>query len=131
MRTRRRVLVVNDDQRMTETTQSLLVAEGYDARGALDGESALAVLDEWPADVIILDLRMPRLDGWAFLELQLERGGAPRYSAPIVVWSAADRDGLERARQLGAAECLPAQSTSPDLLLATIERLLINAPEID
>jgi CheY-like chemotaxis protein len=108
----------------------LLAAEGYDARGVLDGESALAVLDEWPADLIVLDLRMPRLDGWGFLEVQLERRRAPRSCAPIVVvWSAADRDGLERARQLGAAECLPSQSTSPDLLLATIERLLTDAPE--
>lgn len=129
MRTRR-VLVVNDDRRMTETTRSLLAAEGYDARGAFDGESALAVLDEWPADLIILDLWMPRVDGWTFLERQLERNREERSCAPIVVvWSAADADGLERARQLGAAECLRSQSTTPDLLLATIERLLVDAPE--
>src|SRR5262245_59155256 len=89
----RRVLVVNDGLRLTETTQSLLAAEGYDARGVLDGESALELLDEWRADLVILDLKMPRVDGWTFLERQLERRGAPPSCQPIVVvWSAADSD---------------------------------------
>jgi CheY-like chemotaxis protein len=127
-----RVLVVNDDGELTRSIQTLLREEGYETLGVSDGEAALEVLSGWPADLVVLDLRMPRLDGWTFLKLQDERNlPAANVRRPIVlVFSAVVAEGLERARELGATECLSAGSTSPTLLLATIARLLAQQPPL-
>jgi CheY-like chemotaxis protein len=119
-----RVLVVNDDARMACNLETLLGEAGYATRWAADGQAGLEVLAEWPADLVLLDLYMPRLDGWAFLgrlyDHQPLAGGRPI----TLVWSVAAAEELEAARRLGATESLAAPSTSPDVLLATIAELL-------
>jgi CheY-like chemotaxis protein len=55
-------------------------------REAVDGESALAALEGWNPDVILLDLAMPTMDGWVFREEQRRRGLAT--DVPLVVVSA-------------------------------------------
>ena len=119
---RARVLVVNDDAWLASSVQGLLTGEGYAARTAGDGETALQILATWPADLVLLDLIMPRLDGFGFLRRQASRVNQRR---PIVlVWSVAEDGHLEQARRLGATECLARRASTPDLLLATVSRLL-------
>ena len=57
------ILVVDDDSRITRTLAELLAAEGHAVDTAQDGLTALAKLDVRPFDVVITDVRMPRLDG--------------------------------------------------------------------
>jgi CheY-like chemotaxis protein len=116
---RPRVLVVNDDVRLGDSVRALLTAEGYDARCAVDGQAALDALARWPADLILLDLIMPHLDGWAFL---LRRAADPALTdTAVVVWSVALPEELERARALGANACLPGGLTNPDRLLTIVK----------
>ena len=118
----RRVLVVNDDTRLANSVQTLLAAEGYEARTAPDGEAALRALDRWPADLVLLDLIMPNMDGLTFLE---RRAADPHLSqSPVLVWSVAEYEQLQRALSLGATECLPRAESTPATLLATVARLL-------
>jgi CheY-like chemotaxis protein len=120
------VLVVNDDVRLADSVRSLLSDAGYDTSVASDGRAGLAILAEAGTDLVLLDLIMPGLDGWGFLQQLASR---PASARPLVlVWSVADSDELERARQLGAAECLPRASTDPDQLLDTIAHLLEASP---
>jgi CheY-like chemotaxis protein len=122
----RRVLVVNDDVRLADSVRGLLSDAGYDAAIASDGRAGLAILAEAGTDLVLLDLIMPGLDGWGFLRQLANR---PASARPLVlVWSVADPDELERARQLGAAACLPRASTNPDQLLDTIAHLLEASP---
>ena len=86
----RRVLVVEDDEAIGELLELALIDEGgYDVRRACDGLEALDVLGVWRPDVIVLDLMMPRMDGWRFREEQVRRGIAP--DVPILVASASRR----------------------------------------
>jgi two-component system OmpR family response regulator len=117
-----RVLVVNDDAPLAESVCQLLREEDYEARLALDGEAALRTFAEWPADVVVLDLIMPRLDGWRFLERRSHEASLAQ--VPVLVWSVGARDELELARRLGADVCLARTATSPDQLLDTIAKLL-------
>jgi DNA-binding response OmpR family regulator len=57
------ILVVDDDAQIARTLADLLTAEGHAVDTAPDGLTALAKLDTRPFDVVITDLRMPRLDG--------------------------------------------------------------------
>lgn len=97
----RRVLVVDDDPDIRELLVSVLTDDGYEAMAAKDGREALAVLDRWPADVVVLDLMMPVMDGWTFAERMREK-----WSIPIVVLSAAT-DLARHAGRVGAADVVP------------------------
>jgi len=83
----RRALVVEDHAEIREAVSIALELEGYEVRTAEDGRAALAVLERWEPCVIVLDLMMPRMDGWQFRERQLEMEG--RSDVPVVVLSAA------------------------------------------
>jgi CheY-like chemotaxis protein len=64
------VLLVEDDEDVRETLDLLLRSSGYDVLTARNGKEALQVLREHPDDValILLDVVMPVMDGWEFLE---------------------------------------------------------------
>jgi CheY-like chemotaxis protein len=121
----KRVLVVNDDAAMARSAAALLAEFGYETRVASDGAIGLDILSEWQADLVLLDLIMPVLDGFGFLE-QLPSRALP-HRPVVLVWSVAGPDALARAGALGATECLEREKTGPEELLETIERLLIGS----
>jgi two-component system response regulator PrrA len=86
-----RVLVVDDDERIVAVVCEALEMEGYEVVAARDGAAALDILwqswDRQP-DVILLDMRMPALDGSQFVEAYRM---LPVPQAPIVVMTAARR----------------------------------------
>ena len=114
--------MVNDDAPLAESVCRLLREENYEARLALDGEAALDAFAEWPADLVLLDLIMPGLDGWRFLERRSRDSSLAR--VPVLVWSVGATDELKLARRLGADVCLARSATDPDQLLDMIEKLL-------
>lgn len=58
------VLVVEDDANMLEMILFVLSREGYRVRGAVNGREALAEMESSPADLVVLDIMMPIMDGW-------------------------------------------------------------------
>ncbi len=69
-----RVLVIDDDQQERLVLSAMISAMGYVAETASDGEEALEKHGTNPADVIVTDLMMPRVDGFQFLRTLLDRG---------------------------------------------------------
>lgn len=68
----RGILIVEDDEEIRDLLVDCLHEEGYQVRVAGDGAQALAVLDEWHPDCIVLDLVMPVMNGRAFRQRQRE-----------------------------------------------------------
>jgi CheY-like chemotaxis protein len=66
----RRVLIVDDDPDVREILTLALEGEQYSVREAANGHEALSVLARWRADLIVLDLMMPEMDGRSFLTEQ-------------------------------------------------------------
>lgn len=112
-----RILVVDDDADIRDLLVSVLKDDGYEAVAARNGREALDVLERWPADVVVLDLMMPIMDGWTFAERLREK----KVQTPIVVISAAT-DVRGHAQRLGVAEVL-AKPFDIDALLPRIARL--------
>ena len=83
------VLVVDDDQGVREMLAEVLELEGLDVKTAADGAQALALMERWHPHVIVLDLNMPVMDGWAFRQAQ--RGRPIIADIPIIVFSASYR----------------------------------------
>lgn len=76
------ILVIDDEQRLAESLAALLREEGFDAEAAGGGEAGLARFAQKPFDVVITDLRMPGVDGFAVMD---EIGRRSRETAVIVI----------------------------------------------
>jgi CheY-like chemotaxis protein len=73
--TRARVLIVDDDQSTSETFARMLRLEGHDVRTAPDAQTGLAAAHVYAPDAIIVDFRMPSMDGLGFISrLRAEEG---------------------------------------------------------
>lgn len=110
------ILVVDDDPEILEMLRDFLEGEGLTVHTASNGAEALETLDELVPSIILLDMRMPVLDGWGFAE-QLR---ARRLNYPIVVMTAAD-SARRWAEEIGASGYI-AKPFDVNELLQAIER---------
>jgi two-component system, chemotaxis family, chemotaxis protein CheY len=115
-----RVLVVDDDEIIRDFVSEALADEGYEIRTASNGRRALDVLHEWKPNLIVLDLMMPEMDGWAFRAEQRKLPDAA--DVPVVVLSAV-RDLRAQAAALEAASVL-GKPFELDELLRTVGRFI-------
>jgi two-component system chemotaxis response regulator CheY len=111
------VLVVDDDEAILDVVQMVLSEAGYEVLTAADGAEALAAADRRPPRVILLDMRMPVMDGWQFARAYRQ---APGPHAPIVVVTAAV-DAARRAAEVDAEDVLP-KPFRVEELLAVVDR---------
>lgn len=93
------ILVVDDDEDLQQLLRLVLEGQGYSVETASNGEEALACLERRRPGVILLDMRMPVMNGWEFVAA-LQRDG--RRAPPIVVVTAAANPG-QQAAEVGAA----------------------------
>jgi CheY-like chemotaxis protein len=112
-----RILVVDDEADIRETVSEMLDLEGYAVETAANGEEALRAVERGHPDVVLLDMRMPVLDGWGFAGAVRARGMAVK----IVVMTAA-RDAERWATEIAANGYL-AKPFGFDDLVSTIEQV--------
>jgi DNA-binding response OmpR family regulator len=96
-----RVLVIEDELVLGQIMTDLLTDEGHELRLARNGREGLHSLRTWKPDVILLDLMMPVMDGWAFRAAQ-RRLSPDLAGVPVIVLSGA-RELRTTAEMLGAA----------------------------
>lgn len=92
------ILIVDDDLDILDFEAEALEQHGYRVAKASNGEEALQRIAEAEPQLILLDMRMPVMDGWAFTRAFRDRYGR---RIPIVVVTAADDSSL-RAAEIGA-----------------------------
>ena len=108
----RPVLVVDDDEDVRDTMEMILADEGFPVTTARNGLEALEIVDTDYPSLILLDMRMPVMDGWEFAHAYQARPGP---HAPIVVVTAA-ADARERAKQIHAVDFLAKPFDFDDLV---------------
>src|ERR687886_1893660 len=94
------VLVVEDQRDIRDFVALVLESEGYRVSTADNGAVALEQVAREPVDVVLLDMRMPVMDGWAFARAYRERPGP---HSPIVVLTAS-RKAADWAAEVEADE---------------------------
>jgi CheY-like chemotaxis protein len=121
------ILVVEDDDAIRGLVSELLREDGYEVSEASNGAEALAFVGQQCPDLIVLDLMMPVMDGWQFVE-ECHRSQSCD-EVPIVVTSASHDlpRTAERLRSFGVRTCL-AKPFDVDGLLALVERYVPSAP---
>jgi two-component system, response regulator, stage 0 sporulation protein F len=116
------ILVVDDDRGLREALVGLLEDEGHAVIAAGDGRAALQAIQISHPSLVLLDMRMPGLNGWDLARELTQRG----ITLPIVVMTAA-RDAAAWAAEIGAVAYLAKPFDLPELL-DIVERLLDRPP---
>ena len=114
------ILVVDDEPSARSGLEKLLVSEGYTVDTAEDGVAALAVAVEHPPDIVVTDLKMPRMDG---IELLTKIRELDKDMPFIVATSFQDLGSAVAAMRAGAEDYLP-KPIDFDALTLVIERAL-------
>jgi CheY-like chemotaxis protein len=120
--TKKRILICDDDPAILRVLQVNLEIEGYDVLPAQNGEEAVEVATEERPDLVILDIMMPRLDGYQACE-KLKSNDDTK-DIPVVFLSAkAQQSDIQRGKDYGVADYLT-KPFDPMDLLGVVERLL-------
>ena len=98
------ILIVEDDPDILSSLAEAIREEGFDVDTAANGYQALTRLESQQPDLIFLDLMMPLMDGWKFLEVARQR--FPTMRAAVVLLSAV-HNLTDEARRLGVTAFLP------------------------
>ena len=108
-----KILVVEDDADIQEVLKNYLMAEGYEVRLAEDGVEGLAAFQSWGPDLVLLDVMLPKVDGFAVLELIRKES-----LVPVLMVTA--RDSVEdqvRGFHLQADDYIPKPFSPQELVL--------------
>lgn len=105
------LMVVEDDPNIRALIRDLLTDEGYSVDEAANGAEALAILTTCKPDLILLDLNMPVMSGWAFMQ-EIRKTGK---HMPVIIVSVQVKS-KEEAAQLGAVDYLRKTFELADLL---------------
>ena len=117
-----RILIVEDEQPLNEAYKMILTKEGYDVRAVFDGEEALGIIDDFQPQLVLLDLRMPRVGGIEFLR----RYELPKHKdVKVIVFSNLDtQKEIDEAYSLGAQRYMLKAWASPKELVKLVRDTL-------
>lgn len=117
------ILIVEDEQALNEAYQTILRKAGYTVQVAFDGQEALEIAAMEEPALILLDLRMPRMDGIEFLRNYNLRQDHP--TVKVIVFSNYDmQKEIDEAYSLGADRYFMKALASPKELLQVVDNTL-------
>ncbi|MDP2744444.1 MAG: response regulator [Dehalococcoidia bacterium] len=116
------ILVVDDEQSILQMLRKTLELEGFAITVAVNGNSALALLAEQAPDLVLLDIRMPGLNGYQVLERIRESSNVP----VIMLTAVREQTAAERSLGLGADDYITKPFITP-VLIARIRAKLRRA----
>lgn len=117
-----RILVIEDDLTLQDAYGFILNADGHKVDAAFDGKMGLALTKKDTYDIILLDIHMPVMNGWAFLEAYKKH--KPETTKIIVFSNMIEPDIEQQAKKLGAYRCVLKSSMTPSAMLTLIKDVM-------
>ena len=123
------ILIVDDDPDILEGITTILETRSYRLDTARDGKQCMVMVNEEIPDLLILDLLMPRMDGWGVIR---EMRSEPRFNrVPIMILTTVIEDASRRRYELETNMAMDVQDyvqkpVRPDELIRRVEKLLKN-----
>ncbi|MBF0561386.1 MAG: response regulator [Alphaproteobacteria bacterium] len=118
----KKIMSVDDSASMREFVSTVLLAAGYEATTAIDGEDAFKALMAAQVDLIITDLNMPKLDGIGLIK-RLRASSNYKY-VPIIILTTASEEKMKQEGRAAGATGWIVKPFKPDQLLSTVRRIL-------
>jgi len=118
-----KILFIEDDPLLVKIYSTRLSQDGFEVLSAENGEAGLQVAETQVPDLIVLDIMMPRLDGFSVLEKL--RTSEKTKNTPILVYSnLGQEDEIARAKKMGATDFIIKANLSPTEMIAKIKEYL-------
>jgi len=114
------VLVVDDEEALRTVLSGELANEGYDVKAAADGDEAISEVEKSPFDLVLLDIKMPRMSGFEVLKYIKVNHAKTKV---VMLTGFADLKNAIESKKLGADDFVSKPYDLVDLL-TTIERVL-------
>jgi DNA-binding response OmpR family regulator len=124
-----KILFVEDDPLIIKIYTTRLTADGHQVISADEGQTGLALAQKELPDLMVLDIMMPKMDGFGVLTAV--RSMAQLKNIPILIYSnLAQEDEIARAKKLGATEFVIKANVSPTEMVNKIKQYLGQTPQI-
>ena len=117
------ILLVEDDETLRDMYTLKIEAEGYKLLTAADGEVGLALALANHPDVILLDIMMPKMDGFAVLT-ELKKDEALKQTPILMLSNLGQQADVDKGKQLGANDYVVKASMTPTQVVAKIKSYL-------
>ena len=120
---KQKILIIEDEQSLTELLAAKLRKEGYEVATAGDGEEGYGKIGSWKPDLILLDIVMPKMDGYEVLE---KLSGDGNKIPVIIISNSGQPVEIEKTKKLGAVDHLIKTEFSPLDVLRKVRDCLDN-----
>jgi DNA-binding response OmpR family regulator len=123
----KKILLVEDDPFLIDIYQKKLKDSGFKVEVAKDGEKALEILKEKNFDLMLLDIVLPKIDGWKILEeiKEMKKEKKDLEKMKIVIWSnLGEKEDVKKGISLGATSYLIKANFTPSEVVREIEKIL-------
>jgi DNA-binding response OmpR family regulator len=123
----KKILLVEDDPLLIDIYQKKLKDSGFEVEVAKDGEKALEIFKENEFDLMLLDIVLPKIDGWKILEeiRKMKEEKKDLEKMKILIWSnLGEKEDIKKGLSLGATSYLIKANFTPSEVVKEIEKLL-------
>lgn len=120
---KQKILIVEDEATLQKTLQEVLTAEGYSALSALDGQRGFEMAKEEIPDLILLDIILPKMDGFEVLKA-LKDDETTKFIPVIILTNLGDLNDIQKALDLGATTYLVKADFSLEDVLKKIKEIM-------
>jgi CheY-like chemotaxis protein len=117
----KKVLIIEDEEILSKLLKNKLIDQGYEAEIAADGQEGIAKTKSWAPDLILLDIIMPKVNGFEVLE-NIKKDPALNKIPVIIVSNSGQPVELERAQKLGAVDWLVKTEFDPEEVIDKVIR---------
>jgi two-component system response regulator RegX3 len=121
-----RILIIEDEKALADLVSLYLSRDGFEARTAESAEDGFAMVEEWSPELVILDINLPGMDGFEFLQ-RFRRES----SAPVLVVSARSGDEDQISALGGGADEYISKPFSPKVLVARVRAVMRRIRDFD
>ena len=118
---KKRILIIEDEKPLSHALKLKLSHEGYDVDIAGDGEEGVERATAGKFDLILIDIIMPKMDGFAALSALKDQGNT---SAIIVLSNLGQQEDIEKAKQLGVLDYMVKSNTPISRIVEVVNALL-------
>ena len=118
-----KILLIEDDPFLTTMYKTRFAREGHEVITAQDGETALDVLKQAPPNLVILDVMLPKLGGFAILE-EMQKSDTLKKIPVVVLSNLTDEDSIKKAKSYGVKEFLTKAQNTPIQIFEVIKKYL-------
>ncbi|MFA6594382.1 MAG: response regulator [Candidatus Buchananbacteria bacterium] len=120
MAAKKKILIAEDEKSMANALELKLTKSGFETKAVYDGEQALAAATEGGYDLMLLDLMMPKLDGFGVLEGVKKKGLKIKV---IVTSNLSQEEDIKKAKDLGAIDYIVKSDTPIQAIVEKIKNL--------